>query len=227
MPAKFRAFVQLLRLPNVFTAVADPLAGWFLIGGGEPAWHIVLLVATSACLYTAGIVLNDCFDYRLDCRERPERPLPSGAVSRRTTWVLGTVLMLTGLACAAVVSLPVFALAGFIAAMILFYNAWAKRFAVLGPLALGTCRFANFLLGMRCLPAHLWYAPVILGVYVAVLTYIARSEVINPSVRLTVKRLLLGIIVLDAILANDPVGSVLILSLLIPATVLGKLIQMT
>jgi 4-hydroxybenzoate polyprenyltransferase len=135
--------------------------------------------------------------------------------------------MLTGLACAAIVSLPVLALASFIAAMILFYNAWAKRFAVLGPLALGTCRFSNFLLGMRCSPPRLWYAPLILGVYVAVLTYIARNEVINPAVRLTVKRLLLGIIVLDAILCHDLTGAALILSLLVPAVVLSKLIQMT
>jgi 4-hydroxybenzoate polyprenyltransferase len=225
--AKFRAYAQLLRLPNVFTAIADPLAGWFLVGGGAPAWHIVPLVATSASLYTAGIVLNDCFDYRLDCRERPERPLPRGAISRRVAWSLGIGLMVTGFGCAAMVSLPVFLLAGFIAGMILFYNAWAKRFVLLGPLTLGVCRFANFLLGMRCLPAHLWYAPVVLGVYVAVLTYLARNEVINPAVRLTVKRLLLGIIILDAILARDPVGSVLILSLLIPAVALGKQIQMT
>lgn len=227
MPATARAYAQLLRLPNLFTAVADPLAGWFFIGGGAPAWHIVLLVATSACLYTAGIVLNDCFDYRLDCQERPERPLPRGDIKLHTAWALGTILLLTGLACAFAVSYVALGIAGFIAFMILFYNAWAKHIAVLGPLALGACRFANFLLGMRCAPPHLWYAPAILGIYVAVLTYIARNEVINPAVRFTVKRLLLGIIVLDAILAHDPVGSALILSLLLPAFALGKRIPMT
>lgn len=227
MSAKLRTYAQLIRLPNVFTAVADPLAGWFLVGGGAPAWHIAFLGAASASLYTAGIVLNDCFDYRLDCRERPERPLPRGTIQLRTAWILGTVLMLTGLACATVVSPVALGMAGFIVGMILFYNAWAKRFALLGPLALGTCRFANFLLGMRCSPPRLWYAPAILGVYVAVLTYIARNEVINPAVRLTVKRLLLGIIVLDAILCHDLTGGALILSLLVPAFVLGKLLPMT
>ena len=56
MPTPLRAYAQLLRLPNVFTAVADPLAGWFFVGGGAPAWNVSLLVAASACLYTAGIV---------------------------------------------------------------------------------------------------------------------------------------------------------------------------
>jgi hypothetical protein len=80
---------------------------------------------------------------------------------------------------------------------------------------------------MRCCPPRLWIAPAILGLYVAGLSLIARSEVTNPGVRLTVKRMLLGIIVLDAVLARDLTGGVLILSLLIPAFVLSKLLPMT
>ena len=140
-----------------------------------------------------------------------------------TAWLLGTILMLTGLACAAIVSMVALGIATFIAGMTFFYNAWSKRFALLGPLSLGTCRFANFLLGMRCCPPRLWYAPAILGVYVTILTYIARSEVINPAVRVTVKRLLLGIIVVDAALAGNP----FLLLLLIPAIALSKLLPMT
>jgi 4-hydroxybenzoate polyprenyltransferase len=222
-----RAFARLLRLPNVFTAVADPLAGWFLVGGGSPAWQLALLAGASACLYTAGIVYNDCFDYRLDCRERPERPLPRGEISRRAAATLGTVLMLAGLGLALLAGKVAFGIALFIAAMVFFYNAWAKRIPLLGPLALGTCRFANFLLGMRCCPPRLWLAPAALGIYVTVLTFIAQREVERPAVRATVKRLLLGIIVLDAILTGDPVGGALVLSLLIPAFVLGKLLPMT
>jgi 4-hydroxybenzoate polyprenyltransferase len=58
--------------------MADPLAGWFAVGGGARAWNLPLLAMASACFYTSGIVFNDCFDYDLDCVERPERPLPSG-----------------------------------------------------------------------------------------------------------------------------------------------------
>src|ERR1051326_562728 len=94
---KFLAYARLVRLPNAFTAMADPLAGWFAGGGGAPGWHLPLLVTASACFYTSGVVFNDCVDYELDCVERPERPLPSGAVSRKIAWVLGAVLMLAGL----------------------------------------------------------------------------------------------------------------------------------
>ena len=135
--------------------------------------------------------------------------------------------MLAGLGLALLAGKVAFGIALFIAAMVFFYNAWAKRIPLLGPLALGTCRFANFLLGMRCCPPRLWLAPAALGIYVTVLTFIAQREVERPAVRATVKRLLLGIIVLDAILTGDPVGGAFVLSLLIPAFVLGKLLPMT
>ena len=42
-------------------------------------------------------------DYELDCRERPERPLPGGVISRPTAAGLGAALMAGGLALGAVV----------------------------------------------------------------------------------------------------------------------------
>ncbi len=216
--SKFSSLLQLLRLPNLFTAVADPLAGWLLTGGRGT---LLLPVATSAALYTAGIVLNDCFDYRLDCRERPERPLPRGDIPVSVAWTLGAVLFLTGLALGGVKALP-------LAALIIFYNAVAKKIVWLAPVTLGACRACNFALGMGGF-APLW-PPVILGVYVAGLTLIARREVVEPSLRRVVKQMLLGIIVVDAgfvMTTGDWLGAMLVLSLLLPAMVLAKMIPMT
>ncbi len=35
--ARVKPFLQLVRLPNLFTAAADPLAGWLLAGGSLAA----------------------------------------------------------------------------------------------------------------------------------------------------------------------------------------------
>jgi 4-hydroxybenzoate polyprenyltransferase len=227
------AYAQLMRLPNVFTAVADPLAGWFVVGGGgDPAWQLWPLVGASACLYTSGVIFNDCFDYEIDRRERPERPLPRGAVSRKTGWILACVLMAAGIGLAAIVGTVALGIELFLALMIFFYNSWAKRFAALGPLTLGACRFANFLLGMRAMPPRLWIAPVVVGVYVTALSFIARGETGDAGKRRLVTRLLQGIIVVDAVLVllsplGDWVGAALVVSLLIPAVGLGKILAMT
>ena len=219
--SKFLAYVQLLRLPNLFTAVADPLAGWLIVGSGRTA-QLALVSSASACLYTAGIVLNDCCDYRPDSQARPERPLPQGIISLRVAWTLGVVLFLTGLILGG-------RNAFLLAALIIFYNTVAKHSIWLGPATLGACRAWNLALGMGGY-ALVW-PPLILGVYVAGLSFVARREEVRPELRRLVKHLLLGIIVVDAALVltltGNWTGAVLVVSLLVPAVVLGRWIQMT
>ena len=182
----------------------------------------VLVVSASACLYTAGIVLNDCFDYRQDCRERPERPLPRGVIGLRTAWTLGAALLVAGVALGGVTAIP-------LALLILFYDAVARRIAWLGPVTLGGCRALNIALGLGgVVPVTV---PVTLGIYVAGLSVIARREEARPELRRLVKRLLQGIIVVDAALVfaftGDAPAAALVLSLLVPALALGKMLPMT
>ena len=68
------AFLELLRLPNVFTAIADVVMGFLLVAWtvSGPDWPpLVWAVAASTALYLAGMVLNDLFDLEVDRRERP------------------------------------------------------------------------------------------------------------------------------------------------------------
>src|SRR5262245_28722487 len=74
-------YAQLVRLPNVFTALADIALGALVTAALPAHWPaFVLLLLASACLYSAGMVWNDYFDLEQDRRERPFRPLPSGRI---------------------------------------------------------------------------------------------------------------------------------------------------
>src|SRR5437867_3441682 len=96
----FRAYAQLLRIPNVFTAMADIFLGWLAVWHWNyqppPVITLFLLLGATFCLYCGGMVLNDFFDMAEDRRERPFRPIPSGRVSWRTAGVLGIFLLLAG-----------------------------------------------------------------------------------------------------------------------------------
>src|SRR3954454_15279158 len=147
MPIK--PYLQLIRLPNVFTAAADSLAGWLLVKGSlESPGRWLPLVAASMTLYAAGIALNDVFDYAIDLEERPARPLPSGRVSRRlAAWMGGAMLALGPLLAALSGSASSAAVAAALAACILAYDAGLKR-SWIGPEIMGACRGLNVLLGM-------------------------------------------------------------------------------
>jgi hypothetical protein len=159
------AYLQLLRLPTVFTAMADIILGFVLthrflygpqsvgepgaiervIGWNEP-WHFAGLLAASSCLYLAGMVFNDVFDRRQDAAERPGRPIPSGRVSVKAATILGSLLMLAGVVCAAAVSRGSLEVSLLLVVAILGYDSVLKHTPP-GPLAMGCCRFLNVMLG--------------------------------------------------------------------------------
>ena len=97
-PSSVRAWLELLRLPNVFTAVADVAMGYLVTQATLDALAAAgrALIIASAALYLAGMVLNDKFDATLDALERPERPIPSGRISAQTASRLGFGLLALG-----------------------------------------------------------------------------------------------------------------------------------
>src|ERR1700720_1278871 len=91
---RLRPYAQLVRLPNVFTALADIALAAMAVGAlRHPLPTLLLLCLASACLYCGGMVWNDFFDVEQDKRERPFRPLPSGRIQRSTAGILGAVLL--------------------------------------------------------------------------------------------------------------------------------------
>lgn len=192
---KLRAYAQLLRIPNVFTALADICLGWLASGGlAKPDWMpFYFLLGASACLYSAGMVLNDVFDVEVDRKERPARPIPSGRISRRAAGWLGAALLLAGisLACGATLMGAIF-FAVPLVFWIVLYDSWLKRTSF-GPIGMGMCRFLNVLLGfygdgewllrsepLSSLQATQEWWPLhvagVVGLYIVGVTWFARRE---------------------------------------------------
>jgi len=191
MRQRLVSILQLIRLPNVITAAADSLAGWLLVGGpsSEPRGWLPLMGA-SMCLYTAGMALNDYFDLDVDRHERPGRPLPSGRVSTQAAAAIGWAGLAMGLVLAMVAGeggLSSTLIVGVLLALaILSYDAGLKQ-TFLGPLAMGSCRALNMLLGMS-VAANLggpvaWLAAGAFGLFVVGVTWISRSEAFGGETR--------------------------------------------
>lgn len=222
---RLRPWLQLVRLPNVFTAAADSLAGWLVARGSfhDPARWLPLLAA-SMTIYAAGIALNDYFDRDLDRQERPFRPIPSGAVAPRTALILAIALLSLGLLLAvASGSLLSLAVAAALVSCVVLYDASLRRFAV-GPLVMGACRGLNFLLGASHSPALggplVWLSAVSLALFVAGLTWISRSETLSGRSLGTVLGLSVENLALLGLLLAAFLGSTSLLSLLLGTLIL-------
>lgn len=207
-PKNAMAWLRILRLPNLLTVPGDLLAGFLLASATTPAnWARLLLLAIPAglFLYSAGLVLNDLFDYAEDLRDRPERPLPANAISRETAAAAALVLLWIAAFLAAFFDALPIAIPMILC--IILYDVGLKKHSVLGPLLMGACRAGHLLLGAAAAgagttaPAPLLGAAV-LGLYVAGITRLARNET-QPGARFTpihVGRLLRMLIPLQALL---------------------------
>jgi 4-hydroxybenzoate polyprenyltransferase len=194
--SRLHVYAQLVRLPALPTALADIGLGALVADDLVRRWPaFILLLAASACLYTAGMVFNDFFDVEQDYRERPDRPIPAGRVTRREAAWLGTGLLLGGVVAALMAAqvlrwigssprpfTPV-VLAVCLVAAILLYDGLLKRTPA-GPASMGTCRFLNVLLGLSVSGdapgGQGLYLALIIGLYIAGVTWFARTEA-RPS----------------------------------------------
>lgn len=180
-----------MRPANQVTAIADIAAGvaaGLALSGGlvpdfslELPWlHLVLLAISTFALYGGGIVFNDIFDLPIDRVERPERPLPSGAVRLMQAVRFGAGLLFLGIILAFMVNAYAGWIAVAVAVLALLYDKYGKHHPVFGPVNMSLCRGANLLLGVSAFPEALSSAYVLAIlplIYISSITLISRGEV--------------------------------------------------
>ena len=214
--ATLLTWLQLMRIPTVFTALSNILCGYLItqqipVAELPQHTHLWLLLLSSAGLYLGGMVLNDVFDAALDAVERRERPIPSGRISRRAAALFGATLLVIGVSCAAMVGQGSLLLSGLIVVAVLLYDGYLKS-TMAAPLGMGTCRFLNLMLGASAgtTITSVWQTtPMMvaaaLGMYVIGVTVFAKNEAGKSSTAglLTGVGIMLSAIGLDAWLISS------------------------
>ena len=191
-----RSWLQLLRAPNLFTVAGDPLAGFLLASGGHVDARLFIAILASLCFYSHGLLLNDLADLAEDRRDRPQRPLPSGAVGLRAAWSATIALALAALLFCLAIGRPAQVVGVALLGAVILYNLWSKKIAIFGAINMGLCRGLSLLLGAVSAipaPAESWHAsdlgralaavPMLaiiasagLTLYIAAVTNLARIE---------------------------------------------------
>lgn len=170
-----RALAELVRLPAALTVPGDALAGAAYVD--RSGRRQLAMPLASACLYWAGMALNDWADRDLDAVERPERPIPSGRIDARTALAAAALLGGAGVAASAAIggrralrlSVP-------LAAMVWTYDAHAKH-GPAGPAVMASNRALDVLLGASTSPARAWEPAASVAAHTVAVTTLSRDEV--------------------------------------------------
>ena len=227
---RLAAYITLVRLPNLFTAPPDIVLGAALaagignIGAVSSAAAAGLAIA-SMLLYAAGTTLNDYFDAPEDVKTRPERPIPSGEVSRQTALVLGMALLAVGgLVAFAAAGRPGGIVAALLALTIVLYDSVFKGGAI-GFLFMGAARGLNVVLGTTAgvdplaLGPRTLTVPAVILVYIAGVTYMAEGETGGSTRRAVIVAIggtaLAALVVLGRLLMGTPTLADAVLALVL------------
>jgi len=164
----------------------------------EPYAVFALILLASSLIYCGGMVLNDYYDRRVDAEQRPNRPIPSGAIAEGTARTIGYSMLFTGIMLALLGGFlgqgAAIAWRGGIVALLLsicviLYDALLKK-TMVAPWLMGMCRVFNVLLGMslaaKLPPDDVWqfagydasqlFFAFGIGLYIAGVTWFARNE---------------------------------------------------
>ncbi len=175
---KPRAWMVLGRISNLPTVWSNCLAGCWLGGWNTPG-AVLLLCLGSTLLYTGGMFLNDVCDVDFDAEFRRERPIVSGALSRRAVIMATGVLFVAGLVFIGSIN-PRSGLFGLALTLLIFVYDWTHKRIRTAPLLMAGCRFLLYLAaasaGLAGITPRALFFAFALGIYIAGLSCLARGE---------------------------------------------------
>ncbi|MFA6294755.1 MAG: UbiA family prenyltransferase [Victivallales bacterium] len=169
---KFKAWLFLIRFPNLFTVPGDAVFAYLVMNGKIDSPLFVFLILAVLSFYAFGLVTNDIADLETDMRERPRRPLPSGRISVRSAKFAAFAFGLSGLLLSLLCGKEAF-LAGIILVMLIYgYNFRVKNVPFLGPASLALCRMMGLLLGLFAAHSRMLSSDILFPAVVFLVTYV-------------------------------------------------------
>ena len=197
----FKEYLQLIRLPGIFTAFSNVLIGYFFsFSFNSEIIFLPYLLVASGMLFCSGMIFNDYFDYNLDKKERSFRPLPSGKISKQNALLIGFIFLILANISASFLGFNSLIISLTLSCMILFYNLKLKSISFLGILNLSLIRMLNILLGFSIIGISFEFIQYLLplGIFIIGTSILAKNEVKS---NLVIYKKLNGIIIIITIVS--------------------------
>ena len=140
-----------------------------------PAWTTLAGAAAMAALVAGGNADNDLLDLAADAVNRPDRPLPSGAVSPARARAVAAAGYLLAVAVALCVSLPHALLVAGLGTLLLLYNRLLKGVAVAGNVAVALLSASPLLWVSWPAPSRAQWGAALLGFFLTLPRELAKD----------------------------------------------------
>jgi geranylgeranylglycerol-phosphate geranylgeranyltransferase len=142
------AYFALIRPVNLLITFFSIVAAGVLAGGGWADMVPLVLAGCAGVAVAAGAnAVNDYFDVEIDRINRPERPIPSGALTTGQAWRAWIIASFVGCACGLVLGTWPFAITVASVALLYLYSRSLKSTPLAGNLVVGLMTGMAFIFG--------------------------------------------------------------------------------
>ncbi|MHC4117417.1 MAG: UbiA family prenyltransferase [Planctomycetota bacterium] len=182
---KYAALTRISNLPTCWTNVLTGcVIGSTAASAPVAAAPVITLAIIISLFYMAGMALNDLVDVKIDREQRPDRPIASGAISPRAALVFIVMLLTAGTAGLLIFFRHSIYFGLLLIAMIVLYDITHKRHAY-SVMFMAACRALIYIISAHAVfaggavkefRATTAIASLVLALYIALVTIIARSE---------------------------------------------------
>jgi geranylgeranylglycerol-phosphate geranylgeranyltransferase len=144
----FSKLLELMRYRNCAMAGLAAVIGGFIAYSPTQGPFLLLPVFFTVFLVTgAGNAINDYFDAGIDAINRPDRPIPSGRISKESAYTFSIALFAAGVIISFFIGTIPFLIAAFNSLILYFYAFLLKRKVFVGNLSVAYLTGSTFLFG--------------------------------------------------------------------------------
>lgn len=140
-------YFRIVRPLNVVITFVSLLLAGILCGGTVTQPEIIYAALSAAFTAAGGNIINDVFDVKIDRINRPERPLPSGEISKTAALNYYLIINLAALSFSAMVNVHALVIVLFSVTLIFFYCYHFKKIILLGNLVVSFLTGLAFVYG--------------------------------------------------------------------------------
>jgi geranylgeranylglycerol-phosphate geranylgeranyltransferase len=143
-----KPYITLIRPVNFIITALSIFVACLLAGGTQQQMLIMVFASFSgAFIGSGGMVINDILDVEIDKINKPERPIPSGAVEKYDAMMFYGALTGAGMIMAAYTTRPAFIIAFIAVPLIVMYSRVFKGTPLLGNMLVGALTGLAFIFG--------------------------------------------------------------------------------
>ena len=113
------AYIEIMRPANGIMAAIAVAIGFVIVAGLSLTAELGYAMVSAFLILSAGMVINDYYDWRIDAKVKKHRPIPSGRIKKNVAFAYSLGLFAVGIGLAYFINLEVLAIA-IVASVLLF-----------------------------------------------------------------------------------------------------------